>query len=444
MRVGMKRWGLAPLLALEAIFTSKGARAEPSDASAITTEDASPPPEHGPRFGAPGQWAVFGGTDVSFSSYAYDHSSAAGSSVTVSPGLSYFFVRNVSLGLAFDVSSSDAQGYGADGSLVETRETSVAGGVRLGVNLPLGELFSWFPQLTVGYEWIRRQERLVSGESLSVSGPYPTPSTLETGPYLSAYAPLLFHPVRHFFLGFGPEAFRELGAVSGGPTNFGGQRLSIGVGFVAGGDWGGRSAAEEHAPGAPPQTPYRGPRFGDAGEIVLTNALVANVSSEGYAGTNSSVVGVSVGGTVDYFLIPHGSIGLLAEESYSNVTGIDAASHATTRTVSNTTSFGPRVGADVPMGRWLSTYFVGSFEFGFRNYDETENGAENEEKESISAVKLYVPVLVHPAPHFFVGLGPSIYYEFAHSVSFPNVPLAASIQNRELDLAIGSTVGGWF
>jgi hypothetical protein len=429
----MERWGLGSLLAFAVVIASGAARAEPNDA-----------PEPGPRFGARGQWALLGGTNVSLSSFSYDHSSAGGSGVTVSPELDYFFLRNVSLGLAVDASYGDTQGYGADGSLVETRETSVSGGVRVGVNIPLGELFSWFPRLTVGYEWIRRQERLLSGQSLSISGPYPSPSTLESGPYLSAYAPLLVHPVRHFFLGFGPEVFRELSAVSGGSSNFGGQETSFGVGFVAGGDWGGGSDPERTAPGTAPAPAFRGRRFGDAGEIVLTNALVANVSSDGYAGTNSSSLGVAVGGTVDYFLIRHGSIGALVEESYSNVTGIDPATHATTRYVANTTSFGARVGADVPMGRWLSTYFVGSLELGFRNYDETEGDLENKGMESIAAVRLYVPVLVHPASHFFVGLGPSIYYEFSHSISFPDMPLAPSVQNRELDLGIESTLGGWF
>jgi hypothetical protein len=63
--------------------------------------------------------------------------------------------------------------------------------------------------------------------------------------------------------------------------------------------------------------------------------------------------------------------------------------------------------------------------------------------DDIVSVDLYVPLLVHPAPHVFIGFGPRASYELSDSLSFSNEPLAPSVQNRATTWGASLVVGGW-
>jgi hypothetical protein len=400
-----------------------------------------PPAKPAPPFGAPGQIAVLGGSDIGVSSSSFDGSAAKYDNYNFSPEVDSFIVRNVSLGLAVDVSYTNDQGYGADGSLVATATTSVQVGPRIGVNLPIGRSVSFFPQLTIGYESIHTSESLVSGQSLSiVSNGIGSPSTDQSGPYIAIYAPLLFHPVSHFLLGFGPEFFHDFGGVAG-PANVGGQRTTFGAGFVAGAYWGGKTdeAPTSQSLAEPPDTS----RFGDQGQVVLSNNLVASISSLSRAGTSSSTLSGGVGGSVDYFVASYLSMGAALSVSGSNQKGTDAASGAPVEYDQTAWMLWFRLGFDVPIVRWLSFYPVGELGFGASADNETENGAQNQESEAILAVALYAPLLVHPAPHAFVGFGPGIYQDLSRAVTYPTAPDAPGVQNRETTLSLSLIVGGW-
>ncbi|HSY25425.1 MAG TPA: hypothetical protein VK841_25045, partial [Polyangiaceae bacterium] len=329
------------------------------------------------------------------------------------------------------------RGYGADGSLVATRTTSVQVGPRVGVNIPLGQSISFFPRLTVGYESIHTSESLVSGQSLSiVSNGIGAPSTDQSGPYIAIYAPLLFHPAPHFVLGFGPEFFHDFGGVTG-PANVGAQRTTIGASFVAGAYWGGKPASQSTE--EPPETS----RFGDRGELVLSNNLVAAVEYFSRAATSASTLSGGVGGSVDYFVASHFSIGGALSVSGSSEKGTDAATGAPVEYDDATWMLWFRLGFDLPIARWLSFYPVGELGFGSYFENETEAGAQNQDSEAIFAVALYAPLLVHPASHAFVGFGPGIYQDLSREVSDPAVPNAVAVQNRETTLSLSLIVGGW-
>ena len=60
-----------------------------------------------------------------------------------------------------------------------------------------------------------------------------------------------------------------------------------------------------------------------------------------------------------------------------NTTGVDGTDGSTTTTRSSGVAFGPRVGADIPIGDWLSAWIVTTFDFGFRDYDATSVDGEN-------------------------------------------------------------------
>lgn len=391
-----------------------------------------------PSFGQRGQIAIFGGASIGISSSTFDGSSAGGVDYTFSPGFDYFVARNIAIGLTLDASYADGKGYGADGSLVETQTTTLSAGARFGLNVPLGGWLSWYPHATIGFEWNKKTEQLAAGSSLSIPGSaLGYPQTTQLGPYINIYAPLLLHATDHFFFGFGPEFYHDFGSVSGGP-NIGGQRTQILAGFVVGGYWGGeipRSAAP--VPSPPPSK-----RFGDAGEFVFTDDLGLSVSSLTYAGTDSTTRSVSVGGSFDYFVADHLSIGLGASVSSSYFKGIDAQSRAGVTSSRTTLSFGPRVGVNVPIGDTFSVFPEFVLGIGHQGYDETSGTSENQTSDDMVSIGFFVPLLVHPVRHLFAGLGPSLYHELSHSVTFPD-PLAPTVQNRETTLGIGSVIGGW-
>jgi hypothetical protein len=391
-------------------------------------------------FGARGQILVLGGSEIGFSESSFSASSAGGESLTFSPDVDYFVAQNVSLGVAVNASYTDGKGYGADGSLVETQTTSLSGGVHLGFNIPFGRAFSWFPQLTFGYESTRQTESIVAGQSLSVAAsPLGYPSTTQSGPYVDLYAPFLFHAFSQFFFGFGPEFFHNFGSADGGPA-VGGQRTQIGAGFVVGAYWGG-----DHDSTPPSEAPSQDavPHFGDQGEVVVTNSLVASINSLHYAGTDSSSLNVGFGGAVDWFMFHEVSLGVACNLSYAGASGIDGTTGRQTVYTTGKTTVAPRLGLNLPIGRSISVYPVLELGFGSVNYDETESGLENKGTSTLVALSLFAPVLVHPAPHVFVGFGPSVYTELSDSVSFPNVPQAPSIQNREVAYSAGLVIGGW-
>jgi hypothetical protein len=65
--------------------------------------------------------------------------------------------------------------------------------------------------------------------------------------------------------------------------------------------------------------------------------------------------------------------------------------------------------------------------------DETSGTSEDKTADGIVSVNLFVPLLVHPARHLFVGFGPSVYHEVSHKVTSPD-PLVPTVQNRETTL----------
>ena len=49
---------------------------------------------------------------------------------------------------------------------------------------------------------------------------------------------------------------------------------------------------------------------------------------------------------------------------------------------------------------------------------------------------LFLPLLFHPVPHFFLGLGPYGSYEPQHQVE--------SVKRHRFSVSVGTEIGGWF
>jgi hypothetical protein len=402
-------------------------------------EAPSPAPEAAPSFGRRGQVVILGGSDLGLSSSTFDGSSATRASYFFDPSIAYFVAKNVSVGLSGTASYGDSRGYGADSSLVDTRTTTVSAGPMFGLNVPMGTRFSWYPQLTIGFEWTRQTEELIAGSSLSIAGSaLGYPETTQFGPFVELYAPFLLHATDHFFFGFGPGFFHDFGSVSGGP-NIGGQRTEIYAGFVVGGYWGGATAQAT----APAVAISPEPRFGDAGQFVFTNDLVVSVRSTTYAGTGSAERTTQISGSASYFVVDHVSLGLAVGFAGNFGKGIDATSGGTVTYSNASFSFGPRVGANISMGRAFSLYPQFTLGIQHEAYDELAASSENHAAIDVVSVDLFVPLLVHPAPHVFLGLGPHLYHELSSSVTFPNDPLVPATQNRETTVGAAFVLGGW-
>ena len=186
-------------------------------------------------------------------------------------------MRNLSIGLHLSAGYGDHQGYGAT-TLTDTKSTSVSGGVRFGFNVPLSDSSPGTPPDARLQLDPQRHDR----DILSNHRPPPPSSESSVGPWLNFYAPFLVHPVPHFFVGFGPRIGHQFAVLRGGP-NDGSQSTLLG------GDFG-----RERVVAGPP---LRGHRlaatpiqhlFGKEGDLVLTLATSASLSSFSYSNSPGS------------------------------------------------------------------------------------------------------------------------------------------------------------
>jgi hypothetical protein len=76
-------------------------------------------------------------------------------------------------------------------------------------------------------------------------------------------------------------------------------------------------------------------------------------------------------------------------------------------------------------------YYYGNASSGFfpPEYDAT-----------LVVVGLHAPVLFHPAPHFFVGLGPHLFHDLSRALRGAD----AVSNSKRTFFGISTTVGGWF
>ena len=386
-----------------------------------------------PPFGSQGEFVVSGSSVMAISWRWWDTSDAWAYALTIAPAADLFVFRNVSIGASLHFGYADTYAYGADGSFVETESTTLSGAVRAGVNVPIAKAVSWYPQLAAGLEFVESEEHLIRGQSLSVAtSALGYPSSTQLGPWVELFAPLLFHPEPHFFLGAGPDFFHDFAHIQGG-ADVGGQRTTVGAGVVVGSWWGGSAAADDALPTAPPP-PHR---FGDAHEFVLSSESMADVYYTADAGVPSASSGFTIAPGVDYFVTNRVSVGVAFTIGSGHETGIDPSSRLA---VSDDVVSGAgtlRLGVDVPISRWFSLYPRAGISAGVVSYDEKSNHRENKYSEDFVSVGVYVPLLLHVAPHAFIGFGPAVSRDLGRVIQ------QSSIENRTTSAGAGLMVGGW-
>jgi hypothetical protein len=161
------------------------------------------------------------------------------------------------------------------------------------------------------------------------------------------------------------------------------------------------------------------PRFGDRGQIVLSADFELTIRTQWSDGDDPrSSSSFAVGPSFDAFVSDDFTLGAFA--SYGATKSRAFAPDGSLGDYTTTTgALGGRIGFNAPLGRWISWWprfslgwsestsvaaiivpSASATESSRAGYDYTQSGFY---------VYLQAPLLVHPAPHWFLGAGPTLY-----------------------------------
>ncbi len=138
-------------------------------------------------FGAQGQIAISSDLQLSIQRITVSPpqgDSESSTDIVVQPALDYFVIDNLSVGGVLSLTHSSPE----EGDSFFTFGI----GPRIGYNIPINDVLSFWPRAGIVYR------RLSRGDASAY--------TINTG----IYAPLMIHPVEHFFIGFGPNISTDL------------------------------------------------------------------------------------------------------------------------------------------------------------------------------------------------------------------------------------------
>lgn len=166
--------------------------------------------------------------------------------------------------------------------------------------------------------------------------------------------------------------------------------------------------------------------FGALGQIAVSADVQFDIvhRSQGGAGQTTVVLRPAL----DYFLLPSFSVG--------GFIGFAQASASFGPLAGNTdlteVSLGARAGYDLRLTEVLSAWGQARLSYAHDTFTAPVGGSTGG---SIVSLALFAPLLFHPAPHFFLGAGPTLSQQLANSI--PN-------QSTATDFGLLSTIGGYF
>jgi len=143
-------------------------------------------------FGAKGQLAISSDAGLSISNTSIDGIDGSSTNIVMRPAVDYFVVDYLSIGGFLGLEHNSAPGG---------KSTAVSIGPRVGYNIPLSERFSVWPK--VGFSFASTSQETDEVElpsGATVGGDDESSTSMQ----LNLFAPVMFHPVQHFFIGFGP------------------------------------------------------------------------------------------------------------------------------------------------------------------------------------------------------------------------------------------------
>jgi hypothetical protein len=158
------------------------ARAEsPTDEALVLGDDLV-------GFAERGQWVISSDAAMSIQHALQKDTNEGTLSITVAPAVDWFVRENLSLGAAVNVQ------YVRSG---KTNLTRIAAGPRVGYNVEITHLVSFWPRVGLSYAYSSTEDPDLSVERNALA--------------ISIFAPLMIHRVAHFFIGFGPFFDSDLG-----------------------------------------------------------------------------------------------------------------------------------------------------------------------------------------------------------------------------------------
>jgi hypothetical protein len=163
-------------------------------------------------FGAQRQLAISSDAALLIERRTISGAEGGTTSIQLAPAADYFLANNISLGgfLGFAYATS-----GEDSS------NRISIGPRVGYNIPFSDLVSIWPK--IGFSFAHTS----STTTTTVTGGTEISNTRSNDAFaLNLFAPVMFHPVPHFFAGFGPFLDTDLSG-DNKATAFGG-KLTIG------------------------------------------------------------------------------------------------------------------------------------------------------------------------------------------------------------------------
>ncbi len=205
------------------------------------------------------------------------------------------------------------------------------------------------------------------------------------------------------------------------------------------------SEPTDEPPPAPPEPASAA--FGAKGQWVLGGGTNIGISSTQYDASAATYLSAGFSPNLDYFVVRNVSIGLDLGVSYS-----DSRSYGTDGSLvdAKTTNVfgGPRFGVNLPLGNAVSWWLTGTL--GIESIHTTTSLASGSSLSTSSStgapdtsragpyVSLYLPLLVHPAPHFYMGFGPTVFHEFGALQGGPN------IGDQQTTFGAAFVVGGYW
>ena len=181
------------------------------------------------RFGEPGELVLSGTLSASFGHSGISSEGLSSNSFGIQPAFDYFVAPALSVG---------ASAFFRYNSLTSTAsntvgQKTVAYGLsgQIGLNLWLGERVSLWPKLSLSLSQNRFTLSPPATLPVGVELVDPAPE-VQNIVSLELYAPFLFHPARHFFVGFGPDAYVDLLNSFAGGSN---RRMFYGAESTVGG-----------------------------------------------------------------------------------------------------------------------------------------------------------------------------------------------------------------
>jgi hypothetical protein len=144
-------------------------------------------------FGDRGQLTISTDSGLSVSSTSTSGVDGSTTKLTLRPAVDYFVANNVSVGGFVGLDYTSTSG---------SHSTTFAVGPRVGYNFAFSERFSFWPKLGFSYS--------TSSTTIDTPPAPGAPSASGNHLALNVFAPVMFHPVQHFFLGFGPALDTDL------------------------------------------------------------------------------------------------------------------------------------------------------------------------------------------------------------------------------------------